>query len=192
MAALSPQEIRQRFQALPLPLQNIRAERARQSHQLPPAVEQAINARRATSLIRETGGLLQMPLVAIGDLTCLVGRVTPLQLALEPDHRLSVHLAFSGRAVFALERRCLHLAPGACVLYSQQAGTQGIGFGSGIGFQLQPARLLRTLKAISGDQDLRLPADGLQAHLDERCSAALYNLFRLVDQLLLADPVLPQ
>lgn len=192
MAALSPQEIRQCFLALPLPLQNIHAARARQSHQLPPAVEQEFSARRATSLIRETGGLLQMSLPMIGDLTCLVGRVTPLQLDLEPDPRLAVQLAYSGRAVYALDHRSLHLATGECVMYIQQASTLRIGFGSGIGFQLQPARLLRTLKAISGDQDLRLSADGLQAHLDQRCSAALYSLFRLVDRLLLEDPVLPQ
>lgn len=192
MESLTAREIQQRFDRLTLPLANIRTSAAAAIGDLPAAARKAVNSQQVISAIRASGGYSQMPLLTIGALTCLVGRTTPLRLALEPNEQISFHLAYTGCSAFAMGGKRAMIHPGEALMFRNQSGQQHISFGSGIGFQLQPERLRRTLRSMSGLEDLELPAEGLLAQLTPQQCAPFRTIFRLVDQLLLEASCLPQ
>lgn len=191
MASITPREAQQQLLAIPRPLRNGPSSGVRSIADLCQASQQGMGCLKLHSFTEDVTGSCEIDSLMLGNLRIGFGRSTPMRSTIKIQPSITCLIHYTGTTIVELDRKSHQLDPYQSIFHTNQAGVQHFCGGSGISFQLEHQHLLRTIHAVSGRDDLRLPAAGVLAQLSEQLSGCFIALFQLVDQLLRDDPRLP-
>lgn len=182
--------------ALPTPLKNISANnhlrpsdfRSRLNEALPDELRRKIQVSGNSESCIDT--------VNIGELTVISGKTAPTKIECQVNSGFAVSICFQGRVAYQNDEYSTLADSKEILIHPKQGGSVSTTFYSGIGFQLDKKRVLKTIDALTGNKES--PGVNVLHHYtnsgSERgmlLSKKLFKLFNYIDILLQEDSYIP-
>lgn len=143
-------------------------------------------------------GALLLGTFVLGEIQIISVKTTPLGLKHLENGHVSVGLSYSGHIMFEQGSRRISAGPGDLLFCPNQGGMLTTDLCSGIAFQFEPRRLLRTVAVMLGHEDNSIDLTHFQAIPTSRSSAngqpggLIRTLCAFFDRLLHDDELLPE
>lgn len=143
-------------------------------------------------------GVLRLGVISLTELQLICVQTTPLHAHLLDNGRVNVGLSYGGDLVYEADGHCTTARPGDLLLCPNNGGVLSTDLCSGIAFQFDPKRLLRTMAVMLGHENGALDLSQAQALPTSRCSASgkpgglLRELVAFIDRLRQENELLPE
>jgi hypothetical protein len=143
-------------------------------------------------------GVLRIGVISLAELRLIWVQTTPLQVQLFNNDRVNVALSYGGDLVYEADGHCTTARRGDLLFCPNNGGVLSTDLCSGIAFQFDPKRLLRTMAVMLGHENGALDLSQTQALPTSRSSASgkagglLRELVAFIDSLLQENDLLPE